>query len=91
MSLGPPDLVVDSVDPFKEDKLARKAQVESLCELVTSDKEPVVVSVDGKFGSGKSTFLSMCAAHLRQHDVSVVELATDADEPNPNPERTPQT
>ena len=66
MSLRPPDLVVDSVDPFKEDKLARKARVESLCGLVTSDLEPVVVAVDGKFGSGKSTFLKMCAAQLRK-------------------------
>lgn len=63
MPLRPPDIDIDPADPFKEDKLARKARVESLCGLVTSDPEPVVVAVDGKFGSGKSTFLKLCAAH----------------------------
>ena len=72
MPLRPRDIDIDPADPFKEDKLARKARVESLCGLVTSDPEPVVVAVDGKFGSGKSTFLKLCAAHLRHQNQAVV-------------------
>ena len=75
MSLRPPDIDIDPDEPFANDKLARETQVKSLCELVTSDPEPVVIAVDGKFGSGKSTFLRMCAAQLReQENVVVVEF-----------------
>ena len=66
MSFRPPELVIDPDDPFKEDTLARKPLAESLCAVIETDERPLVVSVDGKFGSGKSTFLAMCAAHLRQ-------------------------
>ena len=66
MSFRPPELVIDPNDPFKEDTLARQPLVESLCAVIETDERPLVVSVDGKFGSGKSTFLAMCAAHLRQ-------------------------
>ena len=75
MPLRPPELKIDSVNPFSEDQLARESLVKSLCDLIKSDKGPVVVSVDGRFGSGKSTFLKMCAAHLRKpEEVSVVEF-----------------
>ena len=66
MSFRPPELLIDPADPFKEDTLARKAQVEALCAVIEADKRALVVAVDGKFGSGKSTFLAMCAAHLRE-------------------------
>ena len=66
MSFRPPELVIDPDDPFKEDTLGRKPLVETLCAVIETDERPLVVSVDGKFGSGKSTFLTMCAAHLRQ-------------------------
>ena len=66
MSFRPPELVIDPDDPFKKDALSRKSQVEALCGVIETDERPLVVAVDGKFGSGKSTFLAMCAAHLRQ-------------------------
>ena len=66
MSFRPPELVIDPDDPFKKDTLSRKSQVEALCGVIETDERPLVVAVDGKFGSGKSTFLAMCAAHLRQ-------------------------
>ena len=66
MSFRPPELVIDPDDPCKGDTLGRKPLVETLCAVIETDERPLVVSVDGKFGSGKSTFLAMCAAHLRQ-------------------------
>ena len=66
MSFRPPELVIDPDDPFKKDTLSRKSQAEALCGVIETDERPLVVAVDGKFGSGKSTFLAMCAAHLRQ-------------------------
>ena len=66
MSFRPPELVIDPDDPFNEDTLGRKPLVETLCAVIETDERPLVIAVDGKFGSGKSTFLAMCAAHLRQ-------------------------
>ena len=74
MSFRPPELVIDPDDPFKGDTLGRKPLVESLCAVIETDERPLVVSVDGQFGSGKSTFLAMCAAHLRQREVAVAEF-----------------
>ena len=74
MSFRPPELVIDPADPFKEDRLGREPLVESLCAVIETDERPLVVSVDGKFGSGKSTFLTMCAAHLRRREVVVAEF-----------------
>ena len=73
--MRPPELTIDPVNPFEEDLLARKQQVEALCAVIEADERPLVVSVDGRFGSGKSTFLAMCAAHLQQpQKVSVVKF-----------------
>lgn len=74
MSFRPPDFIIDPDDPFKHDRLNRRARVESLCLRVLDDPGPLVVAVNGEFGSGKSVFLRMCAAHLRQGEVAVYEF-----------------
>ena len=74
MSFRPPELVIDPDDPFKGDTLGRKPLVETLCAVIETDERPLVVSVDGKFGSGKSTFLAMCAARLREKEAAVAEF-----------------
>ena len=74
MSFRPPELVIDPDDPFKGDTLGRKPLVETLCAVIETDERPLVVSVDGRFGSGKSTFLAMCAARLREKEAAVAEF-----------------
>ena len=74
MSFRPPELVIDPENPFKGDTLGRKPLVETLCAVIETDERPLVVSVDGKFGSGKSTFLAMCAARLREKEAAVAEF-----------------
>lgn len=74
MSYRPPDFIIDPDDPFKHDRLNRGARVESLCQRILGDRGPLVVAVNGGFGSGKSVFLRMCAAHLRQGGTAVCEF-----------------
>ena len=74
MSFRPPDFIIDPDDPFKHDRLNRRARVESLCQRIQDDPGPLVVAVNGGFGSGKSVFLRMCAAHLRKGGTAVCEF-----------------
>ena len=74
MSFRPPEFIIDSAEPFKHDRLNRRARVDSLCQRIQDDPGPLVVAVNGGFGSGKSVFLKMCAAHLRLGDTTVYEF-----------------
>ena len=73
-SVRPAEFVVDADDPFKYDRLARQGRVEALCRLIVELQSPAVLAVNGPFGSGKSVFLRLCAAHLRGQGVDVVEF-----------------
>ena len=73
-SVRPAEFVVDADDPFKHDRLARRGRVEALCRLIVELQSPAVLAVNGPFGSGKSVFLRLCAAHLRGQGVDVVEF-----------------
>ena len=76
MSLRPPTFAVDDVrNPFGNDLLKRQPRIEALARVISGDAGPAVVSINGGFGSGKSAFLKMLAAHLRlQHNVDVLEF-----------------
>ena len=65
---SPPDA------PFANDQLNRKESVESLCAVIQNTDGPLVVSVEGAYGTGKSAFLRMCAAHMEQLEVFTVEF-----------------
>ena len=73
-SLRPPEFHVDPDDPFSQDRLRRRSRVEALCRLIVAEESAAVVSVNGGFGTGKSAFLRMCAAHLRNEEVAVAEF-----------------
>ena len=70
----PEQFVVDEAQPFEGDRLDRRRRVEALCRLITRTESAAVVAVNGSFGSGKSVFLQMCAAHLRGQGVAVAEF-----------------
>ncbi|MCY3619211.1 MAG: AAA family ATPase [Acidimicrobiaceae bacterium] len=60
--------------PFEHDKLDRQGRVTALCNLIQTIESPAVIAVNGRFGSGKSVFLEMCAAQLRNAGQEVVEF-----------------
>ena len=75
MRLRPsPFEVPESGDPFVNDTLGRKDQIEALTRLVRNIEGPCVLAVDGAWGSGKTAFLKMWAQFMRNEDFRVVEF-----------------
>ena len=78
MPLRPPEFEADPASPFEHDKLGLQNRVTTLCRVLTEEPAPAVVSVNGGFGTGKTAFLGMCAAHLRSQDVAVTVVEFNA-------------
>ena len=75
MRLRPsPFVVPESGDPFVNDSLDRKDQIEALTELLRNVDGPCVLAVDGAWGSGKTAFLKMWARFLRSKRFRVAEF-----------------
>lgn len=74
IDLRPAEFVVTAKDPFESDRLNRKDSVESLCSIIDTAQQPLAVTVEGAYGSGKSSFLRMCAARLEGPGAFVVEF-----------------
>ncbi|MCY4370815.1 MAG: P-loop NTPase fold protein [bacterium] len=70
----PPPFDADDADPFAKDLLGRETQVRGLSDRIVTMAGPATVMVDGPWGSGKTVFLRMCAADLRNRGETVVEF-----------------
>ena len=58
---------VPNDNPFKFDKLDRKAEIDNLSILLRNFSSPIVISVNSPWGTGKTTFLEMLNADLLTH------------------------
>lgn len=56
-------------DPFKNDKLKRKSEIENLSNLVENMNPPTVLSINSKWGTGKTTFIKMWKSYLDSKNV----------------------
>ena len=79
LRLRPRAFVADPSDPFANDVLGREPQVKAFCSILSAIESPVVLSVDGGWGAGKTAFVKMCAAWMRSdasasRGTSVVEF-----------------
>lgn len=63
------DLVIDEANPFAGDKLSREAEIKNLTELLLNVRTPAVFAIDSAWGTGKSTFVKMWQAYLKQKGV----------------------
>ena len=72
--IRPLEIGVPSEDPFAHDLLARRESVEVLTRIVRSIEGPCALSIDGPWGSGKTTFLRIWDRYLRSHGFSVVKF-----------------
>lgn len=70
----PSDVEVPPDDPFQNDLLDRKPSIEALTDLLSVVEGPCVLALDSKWGGGKTTFLKMWAAHLRNEGFAVAEF-----------------
>ena len=64
-----PPLAVEDEDGFKNDALQRKSFGESLRNVVANSTEPLVISLDGRWGEGKTTFIKMWRGLLREDGI----------------------
>ncbi|WP_353572208.1 P-loop NTPase fold protein [Candidatus Albibeggiatoa sp. nov. BB20] len=71
MKLITPPLEIDETNPFnKEDDIFnRKSHAEALTNLVINSDDALVISLDGQWGEGKTTFVKMWQGLLEQKDV----------------------
>lgn len=69
MRLVAPQLVVKEDDAFANDVLGRKKYGESLLNLVVRSDDELVISLDGRWGEGKTTFVKMWQGLLSQAGV----------------------
>jgi predicted KAP-like P-loop ATPase len=67
LDVGPEDGFDPQIDIFKRAELGK-----SLTNIVTSITDPIVVALDGQWGSGKTTFLKMWAGELRKAGIPVI-------------------
>jgi hypothetical protein len=65
---------VESSDPFVDDKLNRKSEIENLSSLLVNSETPLVLAIDASWGSGKTTFIKMWKAHLSKEYSSCLSV-----------------
>jgi hypothetical protein len=60
------EIEIDENDIFKNDKLQRKDSIEDLSKLIISNTEPLVLSINASWGSGKTTFVKLWQKYLKK-------------------------
>jgi hypothetical protein len=73
MRLQAREFPVDPDAPFDNDAVGLRDSAEALTNLLRNSSGPGVIAVDGEWGSGKTTFLSMWQAAYRKEGGAVVE------------------
>ncbi len=74
MKLIIPPLEINPDNPFKEDIFKRKPFAESLTNLVKKSDDEFVISLDGQWGEGKTTFVKMWQVMLKENDIPNVYI-----------------
>jgi|GEM_PF-2577232 len=63
--LKPSEFEIPPDNPFANDKLNRKECADALTNLVTNNPGPLVMSINGGWGTGKTVFLRMWDQSLK--------------------------
>lgn len=74
MKLVTPSLVVEDSDGFKNDVLQRQQFGDALSNLVTRSTDELVISLDGKWGEGKTTFVKMWQGLLKEKGIPSIYI-----------------
>lgn len=59
-------------NPFQNDVLNRKDNIETLTTFITSFEQSIVLCIDGGWGQGKTTFIRMWEKYLHQHSIPTI-------------------
>lgn len=74
MKLVTPVLEVNNSDGFEKDVLNRERFGKALTNLIASSTEELVISLDGHWGEGKTTFVKMWQGHLQERKIASIYI-----------------
>ena len=80
MKIVTPPLVIDNTEGFKQDILERKGFGESLLNLIENSEDELVISIDGRWGEGKTTFVKMWQGLLTERDIPNIYIDSFAND-----------
>lgn len=63
---------IDETNPFKNDALNRKENIEILSSFILSFEQPIVLCIDAPWGQGKTTFLKMWKQDLTNQNIPTI-------------------
>jgi len=72
--ISEPELRIDKDEPFQSDLLGRKPSCALLTDLANCVDGPCTIAIDAGWGYGKTTFLQLWAAHLKQDAFLVINV-----------------
>ncbi|PXY44279.1 KAP family P-loop NTPase fold protein [Flavobacterium hydrophilum] len=68
------EIGIEKESPFKNCKLNRKIYAEVLTEVVINNNQGFVMSLNNKWGTGKTTFVKMWQYHLENQDFQTINF-----------------
>lgn len=74
MNIVTPPIIVEENEAFEKDILGRSDFGQSLLNLVSRSSDELVISLDGKWGEGKTTFVKMWQGMLNQAEVPSIYI-----------------
>lgn len=74
MKLVTPSLVIEDSDGFRNDIFQRQQFGEALSNLVINSTDELVISLDGKWGEGKTTFVKMWQGYLKEKGIPSIYI-----------------
>lgn len=66
------EIEIDGNNPFLYDKLSRERHIVSLTKIIESYQNGAVMALNGAWGTGKTTFVKMWEAYLKNNGFNVV-------------------
>jgi len=74
MKIKPNPIEIPKEDPFKNDAINQKINVETFYKLIILTRDNLVYSIMGKWGSGKTIFLKMLSQLLLNNGYKVINI-----------------
>lgn len=68
MTIKHDDIIISKENPFENCKLNRQIYASILSDIISSYREGFVLSINGQWGSGKTTFVKMWEQQLKNND-----------------------
>uniref|UniRef100_UPI004057C3D8 KAP family P-loop NTPase fold protein n=1 Tax=Candidatus Electrothrix sp. TaxID=2170559 RepID=UPI004057C3D8 len=72
MLIKPKDIEIPAENPFENDLLGRKKEIENLSPILIEMESPLVLAIDSSWGTGKTIFVKLWRSHLEAQKISSV-------------------